>query len=218
MTPLQGSDPRVLPVEVRRGVRALFPVLVLLLLLLAAGTAAVARTGWPGSAAQAQPERTQALVLSGSSLSYPAARRLTDGLGWDARVYVVPGGGISRSTLDPSGSITAAARRLLPAGGPAPDVVLVQGGEADHSADPETLHNATSHLLDYVLAHTAQAEVVLIGPIPGAVVPPSVRAVNDVLQGVADSRGVRYVDVVAGGWQAGDPALLEELRRVLVAG
>lgn len=211
MTLPQELEPARRPVRRRRGLPVLVPVLVL---LLAAGAALVARTP-AGAAALEQREQTRALVLSGSSLPYPAARRLIDGRGFDARVYVVPGGGISRSALDPRGSITAAARRVLPPGGPAPDVVLVQGGDGDQGADPATLDRAMAHLLDYVGAHAPHAQVVLVGPLPGPVVPPGVHAVNDVLHEVARNRGVPYLDAVAAGWQAGDPALRAELSRVL---
>ena len=188
------------------------PLLGLAVLLSLTGAAAAARSGGADRASEAP----RALLLTGSSVNYAVGRSVADALGWDAQVYTLPGGGISRSTLDPAGSITAQARRLLPAPDGDPDVVLLQGGEADHAVAPATVQRAAEHLLDYVLAYAGdQVEVVLVGPIPGPTVPESLRAVNDVLQGVARSRGVAYVDAVAQGWQAGDPALAERLSRVL---
>lgn len=205
----------VLPDGVRRRLRRVaVPALGLALVLSLTATAAIARSGGEDRAQEDAAPR--ALVLTGSSLSYVAGRSVADALGWDAQVYTLPGGGISRSTLDPAGSITAQARRLLPAKDGEPDVVLVQGGEADHAVAPATVQRATEHLLDYVLAHAGDAaEVVLVGPIPGAAVPDSLRAVNDVLLGVARSRGVAYVDAISRGWQAGDPALADHLSQVL---
>ena len=207
----------VVPDGLRRGLRrAGVPALVLAVVLTATGAAAVSR-----SLDRTGPERaeaTRALVLSGSSLSYAASRRVAEQLRWDADVYTLPGGGLSRSNLDPSGSITAQARRLLPDPQGAYDVVLVQGGEADHAAAPETVQVATEHLLDYVQAHAGGAEVVLVGPVPGGHVPASLRVVNDVLQSVARSRGVVFVDAVARDWRAGDPALADQLSTTLVGG
>lgn len=205
----------VVPDGVRRRLRRVaVPVLALAVVLSLTATAAMARSG--GEERSGEPAAPRALVLTGSSLSYVAGRGVADALGWDAQVYTLPGGGISRSTFDPAGSITAQARRLLPATGGDPDVVLVQGGEADHAAAPATVQRATEHLLDYVLAHAGDAaEVVLVGPIPGATVPESLRQVNDVLQGVARSRGIAYVDAISHGWQAGDPALAHHLSQVL---
>lgn len=175
------------------------------LALVAAGV--LLRPGAQASAVGA-PGRTQALVLSGSSLSYADAEAVVADLQWEADVYALPGGGISRSTLDAGASITGTARRLLPAPGRAPDVVVLQGGEADHAADPSSLETATRHLLDYVAAHTGETtQVVLVGPIPGATVPDSLRVVNDVLAQVAQERGVAYVDAVGLGWQTADPAV-----------
>ena len=192
------------------------------LLVVAAGLVA-ARGDAAGAPPPVGAARTSAIVLSGSSLSYPAARRTAAAMGWEARVFTAPGGGISRSSLDPTQSVTAVARRLLPATGPQPDVVVLQGGEADHVAPPATLQRAAEHLVDYVRAHAGpEAQLVLVGPIPGASVPDSIRTVNDVLAGVAAQRDVPFVDAVALGWTAGDPALPDalavELRRALSGG
>ena len=209
----------VVPDGVRRGLRrATVPVLAVLLVLSGTAAAAVAASG-KGPAPEQDRAATRALVLSGSSLSYVASRRVADQLRWDADVYTLPGGGISRSNLDPAGSITAQARRLLPVPGAPHDVVIVQGGEADNASPPAAVKVAAEHLLDYVQAHAgSSAEVVLVGPIPGATVPESLRVVNDVLQSVARSRGVAYVDALSAGWQASDPALADHLSRALSGG
>jgi hypothetical protein len=208
----------VVPDRVRSALRrAAVPGLVLALVLSATAAAAVVRSG--ERPAPQQAAGTRALVLSGSSVSYVTSRRAAELLRWDADVYTLPGGGISRSTLDPTGSITAQARRVLPDPQGGFDVVVVQGGEADHAAPPATVQTAAEHLLDYVRAHAGErAEVVLVGPVPGADVPASLRVVNDVLQAVARSRGIAYVDAISRGWRAGDPALADDLSRALVGG
>lgn len=206
------------PAPRRRRTGRTLPALAAVTALVAAG--AVLALGGPGAVRPAPAGPTQALVLSGSSLPYTDAQAVADQLRWQAQVYALPGGGISRSTLDAAASVTGTARRLLPAPGGAPDVVVIQGGEADHAAPPQSLQTATQHLVDYVQAYTGpETRLVLVGPIPGARVPNSLRTVNDVLAGVAAERGVPYVDAIALGWRAGDPAvrsaLADELRALL---
>lgn len=204
----------VVPDRLRRALRPVLAAAVVLVVLAGAGL------GLRASAddAPAGLDGVQALLLTGSSLSYVEGQAVAADLGWDASVYTLPGGGISRSVHDPGGSITRAARTLLPAEGEAPDVVVLQGGEADHVAAPEVLERATQHLLDYVRVHAGpQAQLVLVGPIPSGAPPASIVAVNDVLRRVADQRRVLYIDPIAEGWQARSPGLPLALADVLAA-
>lgn len=203
---------RTLPAErTQRRSRWIVPAALALALLSAAGFGIRAQA----VDAPAPDGSVRAILLSGSSLSHADAQRTVAELGWQAEVYTLPGAGISRSALDPGGSITKIAREVLPAE-VAPDVVVIQGGEADHLASVEVVERATQHLIDYVRAHAGpQATVVLVGPIPGGTVPASTRAVNDMLSAVAQQRGVAFVDAVAQGWQARSPALSRVLADAL---
>lgn len=197
---------RALPADraAHRRSRWIVPAAITLAVLAAAGFGLRAQAV---DAPRARDGSVHALMLSGSSLSHAEAQRTAEELGWQADVYTLPGAGISRSAHDPSGSITKTARAVLPAP-TAPDVVVIQGGEADHVASAEVLERATQHLIDYVRVHAGpQATVVLVGPIPGGTVPASTRAVNDVLSAVAQQRGIVYLDAVAAGWQARSPSL-----------
>ena len=77
--------------------------------VLVAATGVLATRGGAAVTAASAPTATRAIVLSGSSLSYPQAHAAAERLAWDARVFTVPGGGISRSRLDPLQSVTGAA-------------------------------------------------------------------------------------------------------------
>ena len=154
----------------------------------------------------------RAVVLSGSSLSYADARAAADGLGWDAAVYALPGAGLSRSALDPLGSLTRELPRALAA---QPDVLVVQGGEADHVVPPAVLQRAVEDLV----RAAGGTRLVLVGPIPAAEPPASTRALNELLARVAAEQQVPYVDALGRGWRVGDPvvpdALAAELARVV---
>lgn len=172
------------------------------------GAGATAVEVLPERRASAAPTATTALLVSGSSLSYAQAQQTAAHLQWDAGIYALPGAGLSRSTLEGGDSIPAVTERLLPSAGGAPDVVVVQGGEADHASSPVVLRRAAEQLLDRLRTATGeQTQLVLVGPIPGATVPPSLERVNQVLTAVAQHRGVPYVDPIALGWRAGDPAV-----------
>lgn len=189
---------------VRRRRRAL-PAVAALALLAAPVALLLPRDAGPAEG----PVR--AVLLSGSSLSYADARAAADGLGWQASVFALPGAGLSRSALDPLGSLTRELPRALAAD---PDVLVVQGGEADHLVPPAVLQRAVE---DLVRAADG-TPLVLVGPIPGADVPASTRAVNDLLARVAAQQDVPYVDALERGWRVGDPvvpdALAAELARV----
>lgn len=192
--------------------RRRWPVAVLAIAVLAAGGAAVLAR----DPEVLQPERAgpvRALVLSGSSLSYDEATGAAAALGWEATVYALPGIGFTRSTLDPEQNLVRSSRELLPTG--ALDLVVVQGGEADHATPRLVLTKAVLELVDVVEGSSAQ--LVLVGPIPGAQVPDSLRRVNDVLLAQAEARDVPYVDALGLGWRAGDPALPDLLAAELAA-
>ena len=115
----------VLPDAARRSLRWLgwtVAVLTALALLAAAVLVGSAQLGGSrsGDAATATGavERTSALLLSGSSLSYVDAQATADALQWDTAVYALPGAGFSRSTLDPAESITGTTRQLAMKIGP----------------------------------------------------------------------------------------------------
>lgn len=205
----------VLPDGLRRRLRVLVPVLavvVVLALVLVAGQAARARNAsdGPGPAQQ----QTRALVLSGSSLSYDDATRAARVLGWDATVYSLPGIGFSRSTLDPEQTLVRAIRELLPAS--PPDVVVVQGGEADHTTPRAVLTRAVVELIADIGRRTGGAsQLVLVGPIPGGQVPDSLRRVNDALAAQAGERDIPYVDALRLSWRSDDPALPDQLAQEL---
>lgn len=184
--------------------------------LLAAGATAVEVL--PDRVASAAPSAPTALLVSGSSLSYAQAQQTAAHLQWDAGVYALPGAGLSRSTLEGGDSISTITARLLPSADGSPDVVVVQGGEADHASSPVVLRRATEQLLDRLRTATGgQTQLVLVGPIPGATVPPSLVMVNRVLTQVTQERGVPYVDPIALGWRAGDPAVPAALAGELAA-
>lgn len=175
--------------------------------LLAAGATAVEVLP-ERMASAATPTAPTALLVSGSSLSYAQAQQTAAHLQWDAGIYALPGAGLSRSTLEGGDSIPTITERLLPSAGGAPDVVVIQGGEADHASSPVVLRQATEQLLDRLRTATGpQTQLVLVGPIPGAAVPPSLVMVNRVLAAVTQHRGVPYVDPIALGWRAGDPSV-----------
>ena len=207
----------VIPVAWRRTMRrAAGPAVALALVLTGAGAAAgFSRTAAPDTTAVASG--TTSLWLSGSSLSYADAQEASGLLGWQAASYSLPGVGISRGTGDSGLNLPAVAQRLLPMPDP-PDVVVLQGGEADHTPGAEPLQVAADRLLALVRSTTgARTQVVLVGPIPGAEVPESLRRVNQVLARAAQQAGVSYVDAVALGWQAGDPAVPARLAGALRA-
>lgn len=213
-----GTDTRieVIPAAWRRGLRRIGkPALVLALVLGGAGgAAAVSATTRDQLPATAATGGTTSLWLSGSSLSYADAQEASGRLGWAASSYSLPGVGISRSTSGTS-TLGDAGRRLLPSE-VSPDVVVLQGGEADNGGAGQSLGDATASLLAHVQRSTDPGtRIVLVGPIPGPDVPDSLRRVNEVLARVAQQSGVEYVDALAEGWQAGQPALPEQLATVL---
>jgi hypothetical protein len=200
--------------------RRRWPLALLALLLLAAVAAGafVLTRERSGAATVAEAGPPRALLLSGSSLSYDGATRAAAVLGWDATVFSLPGIGFSRSILDAEQSLLRSSRELLPA--EPPDVLVVQGGEADHTAPRAVLTAAVQELIAEVGRRTGGAtQLVLVGPIPGEQVPDSLRRVNDVLAAQAAERDVPYVDAVRLGLRTGDPALpdllAQELARVL---
>lgn len=215
-----GTDARieVIPAAWRRGIgRAATPALVLALALAGAGgAAAVSATTPGGSPAATATSRTTSLWLSGSSLSYADAQEASALLGWEASAYSLPGVGISRATGSSGDSLLVAARRLLPVEVGSPEVVVLQGGEADNGGAAQSLSDSTAALIDEVRRSTDQGtRVVLVGPIPGEVVPDSLRRVNEVLARVAQQSGVPYVDALAAGWRAGAPVVPERLAAAL---
>ena len=193
--------------------RRRWPLVVLALLLVAvAASALLART--QPAVLQQEASAPRALILSGSSLSYEDATRAAAVLGWEATVYALPGIGFSRSTLDPAQNLVRSSQELLPTD--PPDVVVVQGGEADHPTRRADLTRAVRELVDGIERQTGGAsQLVLVGPIPGAQVPDSLRRVNDTLAAQAADKGVPYVDPVRLGWRAGDPALPDLLAQEL---
>lgn len=212
-----GTDTRieVIPAAWRRTLRrAGKPALGLALVLTGAGgAAAVSSTQAPATTPVAATSTTS-LWLTGSSLSYADAQEASSRLGWAASSYSLPGVGISRSTSGTS-TLGDAGRRLLPSE-TSPDVVVLQGGEADNGGAGQSLSDATATLLDHVQRSTDPGtRVVLVGPIPGPNVPDSLRRVNEVLARVAQQGGVEYVDALAEGWQAGHPDLPGQLAAAL---
>lgn len=212
-----GADTRidVIPDAWRRRLhRAGRPVLAVATAGALLGSAAVLAQSQLGSAPAAASAPT-AVWLSGSSLSYAHAQQTAQALGWQATAYSLPGAGISRGAHDPSATLAAAARRVLPLP-EAPDVVVLQGGEADHMPGAEPLQVATERLLVQVRSATGpQTRVVLVGPIPGAAVPDSLRRVNAVLAKVAEQQGVAYVDAIDLGWRSGDAGVPAQLADAL---
>ena len=201
----------VIPAAWRRAPRhAVKPVLALALVTGGAvGAAAV--SGSTPSTAPVAATGTSALWLSGSSLSYADAQEASQLLGWDASAYSLPGIGISRGPAGTSGTLLSTAQRLLPSD-TSPEVVVLQGGEADNGSAARSLSDATTDLLELVRTSTDPGtRVVLVGPIPGPDVPDSLRRVNEVLARVAQQSGVDYVDALAEGWQAGQPGLPGQL-------
>lgn len=209
----QRPETEVLPASARprlvvvaRGVRVGGCVAAVLALVVAA--ILLRPDAAPAAAGAGQAAGPRAVLLSGSSLSYAAGQQTGAVLGWDVEAYALPGAGFSRSNLDPAGSIVATGRRLFAGVGPPPDVVVLQGGEADHAAPLDSVETAVAHLLDYVRAHTgAGTYLVLVGPIPGGTVPMSLLRVNEVMAQAALVRDIPYVDAVTQGWQERDPAL-----------
>lgn len=212
-----GTDTRieVIPAAWRRTVRrAGKPALALALVLTGAGAAALVSSTQTPATTPVAVTSTTSLWLSGSSLSYADAQEAAGLLGWAASTYSLPGVGISRSTSG-TGTLGDAGRRLLPSEA-SPDVVVLQGGEADNGGAGQSLNDATADLLDHVLRSTDPGtRVVLVGPIPGPDVPDSLRRVNEVLARVAQQSGVEYVDALAEGWRAGQPALPDQLASAL---
>ena len=205
----------VIPAAWRRALRlAAMPALALALVGGgAAGAAALTGGSTPSTTPVAAPGTTS-VWLSGSSLSYADAQEASQLLGWDASAYSLPGVGISRSTSGTS-TLLDAGRRLLP-GEVSPDVVVLQGGEADNGGAGQSLSAATADLLASVQQSTDPGtRVVLVGPIPGPDVPDSLRQVNEVLARVAQQSGVEYVDALAEGWRAGHPDLPGQLAAAL---
>mgnify|MGYP002336091129 CR=1 FL=1 len=212
-----GTDTRieVIPAAWRRTMRrAGKPALALALVLGGAGGAAALTSVRAPATTPVAATGTTSLWLSGSSLSYADAQEASGRLGWAASSYSLPGVGISRSTSGTS-TLGDAGRRLLPSE-VSPDVVVLQGGEADNGGAGQSLSDATASLLAHVQQSTDPGtRIVLVGPIPGPDVPDSLRRVNEVLARVAQQSGVEYLDALAEGWQAGQPALPEQLATVL---
>lgn len=205
----------VIPAAWRRAMgRAATPALALALVLTGAGAAAVVSSTHAPTTSPVAATSTTSLWLTGSSLSYADAQEASSRLGWVASSYSLPGVGISRSTSGTS-TLGEVGRRLLPSQS-SPDVVVLQGGEADNGGAGQSLHDATATLLDHVQRSTGPGtRVVLVGPIPGRAVPDSLRHVNDVLARVAQQSGVEYVDALAEGWRAGHPDLPAQLAAAL---
>lgn len=212
-----GTDTRieVIPAAWRRALgRGAKPALALALVLTGAGAAAVVTSAQAPVTTPVAAAGTTALWLSDSSLSYADAQEASGRLGWAASAYSLPGVGISRSTSGTS-TLADAGRRMLPSE-PSPDVVVLQGGEADNGGAGQSLSDATADLLEHVQRSTDPGtRVVLVGPIPGPDVPDSLRRVNAVLARVAQQSGVEYVDALAEGWQAGHPDLPGQLAAAL---
>ncbi len=212
-----GTDTRieVIPAAWRRALRrAARPALALVLVLTGAGAAAAVSSTQAPATTPVAATSTAALWLTGSSLSYADAQEASQLLGWIATSYSLPGVGISRSTSGTS-SLGEVGRRLLPSSS-SPDVVVLQGGEADNGGAGQSLSDATADLLEHVQRSTDPGtRVVLVGPIPGPEVPESLRRVNEVLARVAQQNGVDFVDALAAGWQAGHPDLPGQLAAAL---
>ena len=205
----------VIPAAWRRGLGlAVKPALALALVLTGAGAAAAVSSTQAPATTPVATSTPSSLWLTGSSLSYADAQEASDRLGWAASSYSLPGVGFSRSTSGTS-TLGDVGRRLLP-GQASPDVVVLQGGEADNGGAGQSLSEATATLLEHVQRSTdSGTRVVLVGPIPGTDVPASLRRVNDVLARVAQQNGVEYVDALAEGWQAGHPDLPGQLAAAL---
>mgnify|MGYP000076510292 CR=1 FL=1 len=212
-----GTDTRieVIPAAWRRTLRrAGKPALALALVLTGAGAAAAVSSAQAPATTPVAATSTTSLWLTGSSLSYADAQEASSRLGWAASSYSLPGVGISRSTSGTS-TLGDAGRRLLP-GVTSPDVVVLQGGEADNGGAGQSLSDAAAKLLEHVRRSTDPGtRVVLVGPIPGTDVPDSLRRVNEVLARVAQQSGVDFVDALAEGWQAGHPDLPGQLAAAL---
>lgn len=214
-----GTDARieVIPAAWRRGLRRLGrPALVLALVLAGAGGAAAVNAATrDGQPAAATTQSTTSLWLSGSSLSYADAQEASRLLGWQASAYSLPGVGISRGTPGTTGTVLTTAQRLLPTES-SPDVVVLQGGEADNGGAAHSLSESAAAMIASVRSSTDPGtRVVLVGPIPSSAIPDSLHRVNAVLARVARQNGVEYVDALALGWRAGQPALAGHLAAAL---
>lgn len=201
----------VIPAAFRRALRrAAVPALGLTLALAGAGAAAAVTQDGPAAPSVAATGTT-ALWLSGSSLSYADAQEASQLLGWNASAFSLPGVGFSRGMEGASGTLLTAAHRVLPADA-SPEVVVLQGGEADNGSAARSLSDATADLIEHVQRSTDPGtRVVVVGPIPGRDVPDSLRRINEVLARVAQQHGADFVDALAEGWQAGSPDLPQQL-------
>lgn len=195
--------------------RWLISLTVLAVLLAGAAVFAVLRDGDQGGPVTTPPrEAQQVLVVSGSSLTAgegDTGQEVADALG-DGEARVVPGAGFARNVRRGALPLVVALREMNDLH--QFDVIVVQGGEADHASPAAELRVAALHLIDYLRAQAPDADLVLVGPVPARhPAPDSFRAVRDVLQRAAADRQVPFVDSLAQGWTDSDPDLDSELAR-----
>lgn len=168
----------------------------------------------PLASASAVPDRpVRALFLGGSVIAggsrtpgTPAVSEVAAvALGWTSEVD-----GRLRAGFTVDGASAPRLTELTPADidGAAPDVVVVQGGEADVAATAADLTAAVSSLVGELRqAFGPTTRLVLVGPYsPTAAPAPELVAVRDTIRAAARTERVHFLDPIAAEWvAAGDP-------------
>lgn len=203
------SAPRTTrPVATGRGA-----LLLLLLLLLTACGAAPDRVAAPSSSPSPSPSPSTKpvgrLLVIGDSFTqgYAApgdrgyAQLLAASLGWPAEIDGV--GSTGFLWPGPDGRDRTYRARIEArgaAGGPAPTLVVLQGGLNDYRSPRPQLTAAVEAQVGLVRAAWPQARIVLFGPVSAYQNNPDLRPLSAALALASLNAGVDYVDPVGDGW------------------
>lgn len=144
-------------------------------------------------------------LAGGEGASSPAqgfARLLADRLDAPYSVDAEPDTGYVARGDEPGTDLSFPARvkRLVERGGPAPDLVVVEGGHEDYAAAPGELRAAVGQVVRRLEKAYPDAQVVLMGSTRAFPESEVLEPLHRTLAEGAEEAGVPFVDPVADGW------------------
>ncbi|WP_460775997.1 SGNH/GDSL hydrolase family protein [Microbacterium sp. GXF7504] len=129
------------------------------------------------------------------------AALLADDLGWDIIVMSAPGGGYALPGINGESLPQMLAGADLDS--IAPDIVLIQSGYNDASAQDEDVRRAIREMQEFISARLPGTPVVVVGEFwPGEPTPSSTARAATIQQAWANQPNTLVLDPIASGWSS----------------